>query len=126
MATPRPEAGSWRSTHSVPRRAADSARVRGPSKRRPRGLDRVATALRVLLRDTLRDAERPGVLDEVAHLLVLERVEPRVHPVVAHVGLARQRELLRLRLDERGAPLPREAEAHHRPVLREREEDDLA
>src|SRR5437763_7656068 len=100
MATPRPEAGSCPSTHSVPRRAAASARVRAPSKRRPRCLDGVATIRRVLLCDALRDAERPRVLDEIAHLLCVERVEPRVHPVVAHIGLARQRELLRLGLDE--------------------------
>src|SRR3954452_6338043 len=94
IATPRPDDGSCPSTHSVPRRASDSARVRAPSKRRPRSLDGVATTDRVLLRDALRDAERPGVLDEVAHLFRLERVEPRVHPVVPHVRLARQRELL--------------------------------
>src|SRR3954453_4633177 len=85
----------------------------------------VALTRGVLLHEELRRAQRPGVLDEVAHLVGVDRVEPDVHPVEAHVGFARQRELLRLRLEQSGTPLLRKPEAHRRAVLRKREEADL-
>jgi len=78
------------------------------------------------LGDVLRDAEGPGVLHELTHLLLVDRVEADVDPVVAHVAGARQRELLGLGLDERRPPLLWEREAHHRAVAREREIDDPA
>src|SRR4051794_35773287 len=85
----------------------------------------VALAGGVLLDEELRRAQRPGVLDEVTHLVCVDRVQADVHPVEAQVGFARQRELLRLRLDQSSTPLLREPEAHRRAVLREREKDDL-
>src|SRR4051795_3629985 len=49
--------------------------------------------------EELRDAEGPRVLDEVDHLLVLERAEPDADPVEAEIGLLRQLVLGRLGLD---------------------------
>ncbi len=60
------------------------------------------------------------------HLVGVDRVEPDVNPVVAHVGLTRKRELLGLGLDESLAQLLWEREAHRRAVPREREIDDPA
>src|SRR3954470_20327219 len=85
----------------------------------------VALTRGVLLHEELRRTQRPGVLDQVTHLGGVDRVEADVHPVEAHVGFARQRELLRLRLDQSSTPLLRKPEAHGRAVLREREKDDL-
>ena len=98
------------------------------ASRNPRTGDigRQRPARQVLLDDALRRAERPGVLDELAHLVGVERREADVHPVVAHVRLARQRELLRVGLDERGAPLLREREPHRLAFAREGEPDDAA
>ena len=70
--------------------------------------------------------ERPRVLDELPHLVLVDRGQPDVCPVVAHVALARERELLGVGLDEGLAQLLREREAHRRAVLREGEVDDPA
>src|SRR3954469_13369683 len=86
----------------------------------------VALSLGVLLRDALRDAQGPGILDEIAHLVLLELAELGVYPAVAHVGRARKRELLGLGLDEGRPPVLREPESHHGAVLREGQEDDPA
>jgi hypothetical protein len=85
-----------------------------------------AVRRRVLLGHRLRDAEGPCVLDEIAHLLLVDRVEPHVRPVVAHVVFARKRKLLGLRVHERLPPLLRECEAHRRAVLGEGQPDDAA
>src|SRR5918999_1261178 len=87
---------------------------------------RRSSSRRVLLGHAPRNTERPRILDELAHLLGVQRVEADVRPVVAHVAGPRQRELLRLRVDERLPELLREGEAHRRPVAREREPDDPA
>src|SRR5205085_6765883 len=58
----------------------------------------VAPSGGVLLSHALRHAEGPGVLDELPHLVCVDRREPHVRPVVAHVSLAWQRELLGLGL----------------------------
>src|SRR4051812_20945756 len=79
----------------------------------------------VFLDQELRRAQRPRVLDQVAHLLAVDRIEANVEPVEAHVGFAGERELVRLGLDLSGAPLLWKAEAHRRPVLGEGEKDDL-
>ena len=79
----------------------------------------VALRHRVFLGDPLRNAERPGVLDQLAHLLRIDGSEVDVNPVVAEVVLTRERELLGLGFDERVAPLLREREAHRRAVFRE-------
>ena len=112
----------------VHRGIRDARPRRGP---RPAGTARVMTAeipLRhgVLLRHVFRYRPRPRVLDEVAHLVCVDRGEADVDPVEPHVGLARQRELLRLRLDGRLAELLREPAAHRRAVRSEGELDDLA
>src|SRR3954453_844652 len=49
----------------------------------------IALGYGILLHEELRRAHRPGVLDQVAHLRRVDRVEPHLHPVEAHVGLAR-------------------------------------
>jgi len=70
----------------------------------------------VFLGHALRHAESPGVLDKSTHLVRVNGGEVDVDLVVARVGLARQRELLRLGFDERVAPLLGECEAHDRSV----------
>ena len=50
----------------------------------------VALRGRVLLDHGLRDAESPRILDEVPHLVFVDRREIDVRPVVAHVVLARE------------------------------------
>jgi hypothetical protein len=74
--------------------------------------------------DTLRDAHGPGVLDEVAHLVLVDRGEAHVGPVVTHVGVARQREFLGLGLHERGTPFLGEPEAHDAAVTGEGDVDN--
>jgi hypothetical protein len=65
----------------------------------------------VFVGHALRHTESPGVLDKITHLVRVDSGETDVGPVVAKVELARQRELLRLRLDERVAPLLGECES---------------
>ena len=66
----------------------------------------------VFIGHALRHHEHPGILDEFAHLVRVNGGETDMHPhpEVAEVGLARQRELLRLGLDQRVAPLLGERE----------------
>ena len=105
------------SAHSETARTRASARAMRRSRARPRafsveppgqnagtsGAGRVlgrTTRREVLLDHALGDGERPGVLDELPHLVRVDSCKADVHPVVAKVGGARQRELLRLGLDE--------------------------
>lgn len=80
----------------------------------------------VFLGHAFRNGESPGVLDQRAHLVGVDPVETDVDPVVPKVRLARQRELLGLRFDERVAPVLGEGEAHDRSVTREGQIDDPA
>src|SRR6476620_9310091 len=91
----------------------------------PRGVrSGVALCGGVLVGNPVRHRERPCLLNELAHLVGVDRPEIHVHPVVPHVVLARERELLGLGLDERVAPVLRERETHRRAVARDREIDD--
>src|SRR5262245_46070508 len=80
----------------------------------------------VLLRDVERNGPRPRLLDEVSHLLDVDRLEANMDPVEPHVAVARQLELLRLRVDCGLSHLLREAAPHSLTVLGEREPHDLA
>ena len=73
-------------------------------------------AAEVISGDPLRHDHPPGVDHQLAHLLIVDRVESNDHPVVAHVGLARHEELVRVGGDERLALLFRVGEAHQRLV----------
>src|SRR5919205_3435269 len=89
-------------------------------------LPEIALLAGVLLRQELRHDHRPRALDEVAHLLRVDRAEADVDPVEPHVGLARQRELLRLRVDGGLTELLRESAADPGAVGCDGEVDDLA
>ena len=67
---------------------------------------------------------RHAVDHQLANFLEVDRVQSDVNPVVSHVRLARQHELVGLGGHHRGPFLLGEADAHHRLVPRERDEDD--
>src|SRR5690349_13705186 len=68
---------------------------------------------------------RPGLLDDLAHLDVVDRCEAHDDPVEAHVRLARHAELVGIGRDQAGPLVPREREAHLALVAGEGEIHDL-
>src|SRR4030095_4692870 len=118
-------AGAGRSTLRSARRAWDAdpcggadvraepvrARIRargapGTPARRAGSRARLTARGGLALGHSCRDSQGPGVLDQFAHLVRVDRVKTNVDPVVPKVGLARQRELLGLRFDERVGAAP--------------------
>ena len=74
--------------------------------------------------NAFRHAHPPRVDHQLAEFLEVDRVEPDLNPVVSHLRLARQHELVGFCGHHRRAFLLGEADAHHRLVPRERGEDD--
>src|SRR4029077_11857750 len=98
-----------------------------PGRSRSRRVElRVALGTAVLLRDIERHGPRPGLLDEVSHLVGVDRLEANGDPVEPHVARPRQLELVRIRLDGGLSHLLREPAAHALTVLGQREPHDLA
>ena len=105
------------------RGGSGGGRARGrPGLGRRRGTDGV----QVGGGDALRDAHLPGVDHQVVHLLLVDRGEPHLEPVVAKIARSRHQELLRLGGHHRRSLLLGEAEAHLLLVAREGQEDDPA
>jgi hypothetical protein len=85
---------------------------------------RSGIALQVLRSDALRDDHAPRVDDEFAQVLLVQRGQPDLHPVVALIDAVRRQERVRIGCHQRVAFVARVGEAHHRLVAGEREVDD--
>jgi hypothetical protein len=76
--------------------------------------------------DPLRHHHAPGVGDQLAHFVGVDRGQVHLDPLVAHFRGDGHEELLRLGRDQRGPFLPREAAAHGQLVAAQRHVDDPA
>src|SRR5690242_17018999 len=77
-------------------------------------------------RDLLRHAHPPSVGDKLTQLVLVDRGQPDLHPVVALVRPLGHEELVRVAGHQCGPLLFGEAESHDRLVARQRHVDDPA